>query len=354
MPDDMAFWRQRWMRAAGQVGFLLLPQFSMLELFCAVDPLRIASRLGGGGFGWTLFSVDGGPVLSSNGTEISVDARFGDGPMPGVLFVVASYDPLLCVTVEMEHALRRMARHGVLLGAVDTGTFVLARAHLLSGRRVTLHWESSAAFTASFPDVEVTPNLYEFDRDRLTCAGGSAVIDMILFFIGLQGNADLLRSVAEQVIHPPMRPGAMTQRLAPRTRYALHDRRLVRAVELMERTIEHPLPMATIASVAGVSQRQFERLCHQHLKRSGKSFYLALRLERARQMLVDSDLPAADVALAAGFDNAAHFSRLFRRVFGCSPTAMRRAGAASAPEPIRTENNRGTKKGRMPGPDRTR
>ncbi|GAA4496447.1 GlxA family transcriptional regulator [Gluconacetobacter tumulicola] len=330
--EEDAFWRQRWKHAGAHVGFLLLPHFSMLELSCAIDLLRIARRLGSRDYRWTLLSADGARVTASNGIALDVAAGLRDGVVPDILFAMASYEPLQAVTPAIEHGLRRMARHGVLLGAVDTGVFVLARAGLLAGRSVTLHWESQAAFIESFPDISVTSGLYVFDRDRLTGAGGAAVIDMMLFFIALQHDDDLARAVAEQIVHPPMRAGEAAQRLSVAGRYALRDQRIARAVTLMEVHVEHPLTMEGLARAVGLSQRQFERLCHMHLGRSGKSFYLTLRLERARQMLTDSGLDVAGAALATGFENAAHFSRLFRRVFGVTPTQLRATGMRIDPK----------------------
>ncbi|NHN90051.1 GlxA family transcriptional regulator [Acetobacter conturbans] len=330
--DDLMYWQDRWIQAMGRIGFLLLPQFSMLELFCAIDALRIAARFGNNEQSWHLYSHDGQSVTASNGIEIPVNGKFGQGDIPSILFVMASYEPLITITGTMRAELRRMARYGTLLGGVDTGAFILAECGLLLGRRVTMHWEAVTAFSESYPQIVVSPTLYEFDRDRLTCAGGSAVIDMMLFLIGLRQGDALMRAVAEQIIHPPLRTGDTAQRDSPARRYALCDRRLARVVELMEKHIEQPIPVSVVASEVGLSQRQLERLCHRYLGRSAKNFYLAVRLEKARQMLTDSGRSVSETAFATGFGSLAHFSRMFRQVFGCSPSSLQRTGNRVVPE----------------------
>ncbi|MFT8719042.1 GlxA family transcriptional regulator [Acetobacter sp.] len=331
-PNNFSEWRARWMQADGPVGFLLLPQFSMLELFCAIDAFRVASRFGSEGLGWSLFSQDGHPVTASNGISIPVTEAFGAGKTPKILFIMASYEPLHCVTDATRAELRRIARHGTLLGAVDTGAFILAECGLLAGRRVTMHWEAVSAFSAAYPEIVISPTLYEFDRDRLTCAGGSAVIDMILFLISLQKGDALMRVVAEQIIHPPLRTGDTAQRGSPERRYALCDDRLVKVVELMEDNIEQPLSISLIATEVNLSQRQLERLCHRYLGRSAKNFYLAIRLEKARQMLTDSKASVSETAFATGFESLAHFSRTFRQLYGCAPSSLQRTGNRVVPE----------------------
>jgi len=318
-----ALWSERWARAGGRIGFLLLPKFSMLELFCAVEVLRIANRLGRAGYDWLFLSVDGRPVAASNGIAVDVTHRFDETATPQMLFVVASFEPEAAMDRKARSALQRMARHGVLLGAVDTGAFILARAGLLDGRRVTLHWEAIAAFAEEFPEVEVTSNLFELDRDRLTCSGGLATTDMMLYLIALQHGEDLANLVTEQIVHPKMRSGADAQRMPPKLRYRLNDPDVSTAVAIMEAHLDLPLSVADIALRIGLSQRQLERLCREQLGRTAKNVYVGLRLERARQLLTDSRLSVTEAAVSTGFQSVSHFSRSFRQAFGHAPRTAR-------------------------------
>jgi transcriptional regulator GlxA family with amidase domain len=163
-------------------GFLLVPDFSMIAFTSAIEPLRLANRCSGKAlYGWRIFSPDGLPVAASNGVSIAVDGSYADvGPMPAVV-VCAGVDVQRFDHRELIAKLRTLAFYGVSIGAVCTGTHVLARAGLLSGRRCTIHWENHDSFREEFSDIEVTQELFEIDRNRFTCAGGTAAIDMMLF-----------------------------------------------------------------------------------------------------------------------------------------------------------------------------
>ncbi len=323
-------WRRRWAEGGERIGFLLLPKFSALELFCAVDSLRIANRVGQCRFEWDFVSLDGRPVTASNGVGIDATRRLGDSIAARILFVVASFEPESLVGASHRAMLRRLARQGVLMGAMDTGPFVLARAGLLEGRRVTVHWEAMAAFAEEFPDIELTSKLFELHRDRLTCSGGSAVIDMMLHLIALQKGEALARAVGEQIIHPTMRPNQGAQRSAPNARYGFDDADVAAAITLMETHLEQPLPILDIAQRVGLSQRQLERRYRRHLGQTAKNFYVGLRLERARQLLIDSRVSVTAAAVGTGFDSVAHFSRSFCRTFGHPPRAARAQSLAPA------------------------
>ncbi|GBQ66855.1 AraC family transcriptional regulator [Ameyamaea chiangmaiensis NBRC 103196] len=319
------------MTLSRRIAFLLLPGFSLLELSAAIDTLRVATRLGVPGITWSCVSLDGGSVQASNGliiaTEASLDAV---GPL-AVLFVVASYDQEASVTRRAQNLLRRCARHGVRLGAFDTGAFVLARAGLLGGRRVTVHWESLPAFCEEFPEIDVRDTLFEIDRDRLTCAGGVAVMDMMLHLIEERVGAATARLVADQLLLSARRSGDHAQRDIHQRRSLMRHPSVGRAAAMMEENLSPPLAMDVVAARAGVSLRQLERLWRDHPGGTPKGYYTGLRLERARQLLVDSRLTVTQAALAAGFDSPAHFSRQFRRHFGYPPGRAKRGQMATAP-----------------------
>lgn len=313
-----------WALVEPRIGFLLVPQFSMLELFCAIEPLRIANRLGGLDFSWSFLSADGAPVSASNGIPVAAGAALTavrDLPM---LFVMASFEPEATIRRPDQAKLRDLARHGTLLGGIDTGPFILARAGLLRDRRTTLHWESIAAFSEEFPDIATSAHVFELDRDRLTCPGGTAPIDMMLHLIALRAGEDLANAVAEQIVHPRIRPGHDPQRRGPAARYRIDHPAIARAIDAMEAHLDEPLSMAALAKESGLSQRQLGRLFQGQMKTTAKAFYVRLRLERARQLLTESRRPVAEVALATGFASRAHFSRAYLQAFGTAPGARRR------------------------------
>lgn len=309
--------------ATERIGFLLLPKFSMLALVCALEPLRVANRFAGPLYRWHLFSDDGGPVAASNGVPMVVEAPVAAAADLSLLIVCASYEPEAAITPSLLARLRRLSRFGTAVGALDTGCFVLARAGMLDGYRVTLHWESVPAFAERFPDIDTSMSLFEIDRDRLTCPGGTAAIDMMLHLIRTRHGEELALTVTDQIIHQRTRNAADSQRLHIGARLRLNHPVLIRAAEAMERNIEEPLSAAALARASGTSERQLERLFRRRLAITPKRFYLDVRLERARRLLIDTDMRVLDVAVACGFASAVHFSRAYKARYGKPPSGHR-------------------------------
>ncbi|HET8728857.1 MAG TPA: GlxA family transcriptional regulator [Alphaproteobacteria bacterium] len=310
-------------RSTQRIGFLLLPKFSMLALVCALEPLRVANRFAGPLYSWHLVSDDGRPVTASNSVPMVVEGRLSEARDLSMLIVCASYDPEAAVTAAMLSQLRQLSRFGTALGSLDSGCFVLARAGLLDGYRVTLHWESVPAFAERFPKVETSMGLFEIDRDRLTSPGATASLDMMLHLIRTRHGEELAMAVTDQIVYQRVRGPAASQRLAVGDRLRVTDPVVIRAVETMEDAIEEPLSAAALADAAGTTERQLERLFRRHLDTTPKRFYLNLRLERARQLLVDTDMRVVEVAVACGFGSAAHFARAYKARYGKPPTSHR-------------------------------
>ncbi len=312
------------------VAFLLVPKFSMIALYGAVEPLRVANRFAGDVFAWRFLSINGDAVTASNGIPVSVSGRLSDVGKPAMAVVSASYEHERGMAAPMLTALRKLARLGVQLGAIDTGPFILARAGLLDGYRATCHWESLPGFRESFPDVQVADARYEMDRDRLTSAGGAAAIDMMLAWIGKLLGRELAVVVADQLVHFRTPEDMGQGRATAQARYRTADRRLLAVIAAMEQQMEEPLGAHALAGLANVSVRQMERLFREQLKARPMGFYRTLRLERAEQLLNYSSLPVRDVALATGFSTLAEFSRAFTMRYGLAPSRFRRSGSPLA------------------------
>lgn len=305
-----------------RVDFLLLPEFSMLGFVSAVEPLRVANRFGGALYQWRILSADGGAVTASNGMSVNADAALASTDAP-MLFVVAAFHAAQYYTEALGHALRRACYAGAALGAIDTGSFVLAEAGLLDGYTVTLHWEALSAFRECYPAITVTQELFEVDRQRVTSAGGTASIDLMLELIARQHGRGLAAAVSEQFVLGRIRRPSDHQRMHVAARYGLHNARAVRAIELMEQHLEDPLSAEQLAAMAGVSRRQLERLFLAHLKQTPTHFYLGLRLERARELLHETELEVQAIALACGFPTSSYFARSYRSRFGLTPSSER-------------------------------
>ncbi|MFZ5676039.1 MAG: GlxA family transcriptional regulator [Pseudomonadota bacterium] len=308
---------------ARDIAFLLIPRFSMIALFSALEPLRVANRFAGEVFSWRFVSMDGEAVIASNGIPVSVSASLEEIGRPDVVFACASYEHEAGMGRPVLNELRRLARNGALLGAVDTGAFLLAGAGVLDGHRATCHWETLPAFRESYPGIDVAEETYVLDRGRMTASGGAAALDMMLDWLGSIESEALAQKVADTLVHTRHLNHPGEARVPVGTRYRVGDPRLVKAIRLMEEHVEDKLTVTDVAATAGLSDRQLERLFHKHLQTTPVGFYRQLRLDRAQRLLTYSRLSVRDVALATGFSTLAEFSRAFKQKFGKPPSHAR-------------------------------
>ncbi|MEM7224759.1 MAG: GlxA family transcriptional regulator [Pseudomonadota bacterium] len=307
---------------AGQrrVGFFLVPQLALMSFASALEALRSANRLAGRPlYDWTLISVEGGPVTSSSQVQVAPTVAIDEHPELDELVVVAGIGGESFRDEKVFAWLRRLARKGCKIGAVTLGSYVLARAGLLKGYRCTVHWENLDSFREEFPDLDVTSEVFEIDRERATCSGGTAALDMMLALIAEAHGRDLAVQVAEQFIHTRIRDSRDHQRMTLRSRLGVSHPKLLEAIRLMEENGEEVLPRAELARKIGVSSRQLERLFQRYLGCTPTRFYLGLRLERARSLLLQTSMSAMEVALACGFVSASHFAKTYREHFGRTP-----------------------------------
>jgi AraC family carnitine catabolism transcriptional activator len=223
----------------------------------------------------------------------------------------------------MISAVKALARKRVLLAAIDTGPFLLAEAGLLDDYRATCHWESLPGFRESYPNVQAEQALYVTDRDRMTCAGGAAAIDMMLDWIGRLLGRPLAVLVADQLVHYRSAEQPAQARLPAAARYGTTDARLLKIITAMEEQGEDPLDAEALAGVAGISVRQMERLFAEKLHERPMGFYLKLRLEKAERLITYSAMSMREIAVACGFSSLPLFSRSFRARYGRPPSALR-------------------------------
>ncbi|MEO5770918.1 MAG: GlxA family transcriptional regulator [Burkholderiaceae bacterium] len=321
-------WRMR-PTPAYMVGFYLLAGFPMMAFASAIEPLRAANRLSGEAlFDWRLFSRDGEPVRASNGIDIAVHGSIRDAPVLDLLLVCAGLHEAQLDDQPTHQWLRGLTRRGIAIGSISIGAYVLAYAGLLDGRRCALHWESLAAFAERFPRVRTTSEIFVIDGDRSTCSGGTAALDMMLQVITNRDGRTLANDVAEQFIHPRIRGTQDPQRMAIQSRLGVANEKLIAAIAMMEATHDELRPVQEIADVVELSARQLERLFAKYLRSSPSRFYLKVRLDRARAMLLQTTKPILDVAAACGFTSASHFSRCYRTAYGHKPSDERAASLA--------------------------
>ncbi|MBA2492673.1 MAG: GlxA family transcriptional regulator [Gammaproteobacteria bacterium] len=316
---------------AVRVGFLQLPRYSMIAFASAIEPLRMANHLSGQLlYQWTTVTFDGEPVAASNGLSLAVGTDIYQAEQPDMLFVCGGMDVRLSFDKPIINWLHRLAHRHVILGGLCTGSYLLARAGLLDGYRATIHWQNIAGMREEFPRIDSTDELFVMDRDRYTCSGGIAPLDMMLTLISQQQGIELAAGISEEFIHERIRNFHDHQRDPLRLRIGLGQPKLIEAVSLMEANVEEPLTLDDLARHVHVSRRQLERLFKQYLKCAPTRYYLKLRLTRARQFLLQTTMPIADVTLACGFVSAPHFSKCYRDLFGVPPSHERRPRELSA------------------------
>jgi AraC family transcriptional regulator, glycine betaine-responsive activator len=303
-----------------RVALVLVPEYTMMPVISAIEPLRLANRLSEKHlYEWSMHSVDGAPVAASNGITTVVKGDLETVPQDATIVVCAGLSVQQHSDKRTLAWLRKVARRGVKIGAVCTGAHILAEAGLLDGYKCTIHWENLPGFAEAFPELNATGGLFEIDHDRFTSAGGTTAIDMMLTMIASQHGPDLAASVAESILHSPIRHHSENQRMSLPARIGARHPKLVSIIERMEQTLEEPLSPSILAKEAGLSTRQLERLFRRYLDRSPKRYYLELRLKKARSLLLQTDMSVINVALAAGFTSPSHFSKCYRGFYGRTP-----------------------------------
>jgi AraC family transcriptional regulator, glycine betaine-responsive activator len=303
-----------------RIGFWTLPNFSMIALSNALEGCRMANYVTGRDtYAWRVLTLDGAALPASNGLSLTPTHRVADAGPLDIVFVCGGVDIRHMVDRGTENALRRLARQGVPLGALCTGTFALAEAGLLDGYRCAIHWENLAAIREEFPKVDFVEDLFVVDRDRFTCTGGVAPLDMMLTLIDARLGIEVANKVSDQFIVERVRQAGQPQPGLVRAAARSGNPALAQAAHLMAQAIESPMPVDRIAKQVGVSARQLERLCNRHLHMGPAAFYLNLRVTRARELLQLTTMSVTEVAIACGFRTPAHFSTCYRRVFERSP-----------------------------------
>jgi len=306
------------------VAFVLAPQFSMIALYSALEPLRVANRFLGEAFTWRFVSVDGEAVNASNGIPVSVSGRLAEIGRPNLAVVCASYDHEQAMTRAMLAGIRALARKGVWLGGLDAGAIVLAEAGVLDGVRATCHWETLPVMRETYPQVVVTERLYEIDSARLTSSGGTVPLDMMLEWISSLHGPALGTRVQDTLVHWRQAPGVSGGVAEARAARRTGDKRLRALVEAMEQHIEDNLRISDLARIAGLSSRQLQRAFGSAFGLTPVSFYLGVRLERAEHLLTYGHMSVREVALATGFSSLARFSRAYKGRYGLPPSRHRR------------------------------
>lgn len=290
----------------------------------AVEPLRAANLLSGRVlYEMQFLSISGGWMQSSVTGAFDTLPLSSAGDEFDILFVVAGGNPMQAQDQKVLGFLRRLARLGVALGGISGGAAVMAQAGVLAKRRFTIHWQHLDSLRETYPDALIERRLFVIDRDRFTCAGGMAPLDMMHALIAGAHGHELARAVSDWFIHTGIRDAEAPQQLDPVHKYDLHHPALVTMIELMNSHLADPLRLEDLGQLCQVGTRQLERLTKAKLGQSVMQFYRKMRLQKAEELMTQSSLSLPDIAQATGFASRSHFSRAFHNEFGLSPAVYR-------------------------------
>jgi len=309
--------------------FVLMENFTMLCFAAALESLRIANRTSGKQlYTWKIVSEDGEDATCSNGCSFRVDSDLSELDRDDVIMLCSGVDVQRATTKRLLNWIRREARRGVTIAGLCTAGFTMAKAGLLDGKKATIHWENQDSFAEEFEEVELTKSVFVVDGNRITTAGGTASIDLMIKLVADHHGEELANAVADILIYSAIRTDQDTQRLSIPTRIGVRHPKLSRVIQMMEQNIEEPISPATLAKDVGMSTRQLERLFRRYLSRSPKRYYMELRLQKARNLLMQTDMTVINVALACGFASPSHFSKCYRSHYDTTPYRERGSHAS--------------------------
>ncbi|MEM9636617.1 MAG: GlxA family transcriptional regulator [Pseudomonadota bacterium] len=309
--------------------FVLLQDFTLLCFSAAVESLRIANRMAGKQvYEWRIIGEGGDIIHASSGSGFKLDGDLEELNRDDTVMVCGGIDVQAATTKRVLGWLRREARKGLLMGGLCTAAYTLAKAGLLDGKRATIHWENQDSFSEEFQEVDLTKSVFVVDGNRITTAGGTSSIDLMLKLIADHQGEELANMVADQLIYASIRTDQDTQRLSVPTRIGVRHPKLSKVIQMMEGNIEEPISPSILAKNVGMSTRQLERLFRRYLNRSPKRYYMELRLQKARNLLMQTDMSVINVALACGFASPSHFSKCYRSHYDTTPYRERGSHAS--------------------------
>jgi transcriptional regulator GlxA family with amidase domain len=309
--------------------FVLMEHFTLLSFSSALDALRIANRMSGKKlYDWTFIGENEEFVSCSAGTQFKLDTTLIELHRDDTILLCGGTIIQESTTKKLIGWLRREARRGLIIGGLCTAAYPMAKAGLLDGKKATIHWENQDSFAEEFLEVELTKTVFVCDGNRYTTAGGTSSIDLLLKIIADDHGEELANAVADQMIYSSIRTDQDTQRLSVPTRIGVRHPKLSKVIQMMEINIEEPKSPSILAKDVGMSTRQLERLFRRYLDRSPKRYYMELRLQKARNLLMQTDMSVINVALACGFASPSHFSKCYRAHYDTTPYRERGSHAA--------------------------
>lgn len=311
--------------------FLVLSSFSAFDLTAAIEALKDANRLqGSDAYSWRLLSVDGDKVTSSSGLRIEVDGGLEQLNRGDTLVVLNGDDFIGNSTTRVLAWLGVQSRRVARLGAISSGVYTLLKARAIRPVQVATHWTYRSGIQEAFSEIRVGRSIFDVSGSTFTCSGGLGTVDLMLHLIRDDHGLDLATWVSDNLVCSAPRTMTHEQTFSQITRVGDRNRIVADAIRIMQETLEFPIPPSEISRKLGISTRQLERLFARHMNSTPKTYYMRLRMEHARNLLLQTNLQVIEVGIATGFNSPSHFSKIYRKHFGTSPHRERGFSAAGS------------------------
>ncbi len=300
--------------------FVLIEEFSLVAFSNAIEPLRLANRIAKKQvYTWELASEGGQKVTCSNGIPLDVNVDIYSAGISSYIVICSGENVRKHTTKPLMSWIRKEARKDIVVGAICTGTYILAKAGILNDSESTIHWENQESLREEFSDLTISGSIYSIGKRRFTSAGGIASLDLMLNIIAKELNIEVAKLIADQMIHDSIRTNMDKQLPSIPNRIGARNPKLLTAIKSMENNIEEPLSPLKLAENLGISIRQLERLFQRYFSQSPKRYYMALRLQKARNLLLQTEMNVLQIALACGFSSSSHFSKCYKSEFNITP-----------------------------------
>jgi len=307
------------------VKLLVLPESSMMSLASVLDTMRAANLVAGRDlFHWEIVTLDGEPAQLTCGLPIAPEIDLDERLCGDLLIIVAGFNHDKHVSRSGLNRIKRLSRRFHAVGGIESGSWILARCGLLEKKNATTHWQDQEEFATRFPRVNLKSDRFVIDGSVFTTGGASPSFDLMLYLIRMRYGYPLALEVASAFIYDSGHIATDTQPLVSVGLLENQEPRVAAAIHLMEQHIDETISISAIARQLNLSVRMLEYLYAHTVNLPPGAFYLRLRLQTARRLVIDTRLSMQEIAIRTGFNSLPAFSRMFKRYFHQAPSTSRK------------------------------
>lgn len=308
-----------------EIGFLLIDGFSLMSFASCVEPLRVANLISDN----SLYNVRNVPTMgsqaeSSNGALIKANTQIGENVDFDLVIVIGDNSKVDVNILRVNQWLHLLTKRNVTLGGVGAGVLMLARAGLMDGYTFALHDEYVEDLARLKPNFKRVNELFYMDQKRISCKGGASAIDMMHALIESHHGANFAESVSEALLFNKQRRTGNISHLEIGKKFGVSQKSIVLTIDAMLNNMNVPLTLDELSEIAFVGPRQLNRLFKENKNSGTMQFYLKLRLEQSCRLLENTTEPIVEIASSCGFKKSAHFAKVFKAEYGCTPTDYRK------------------------------